>query len=773
MANCQQNISASEGVIKQCIVEENELDQVVYENKQLLSIAEKRNPIINFFKGTRPKFIRWAITYWNQKKMEKIGSRFEEEKRLRLLRDELEKLDSLFSEKFRSLPEGIKIEQIESVLKETEKALEETKAKIVDIDDRISGLNKGVLDNAKIIVSTLAKTFTDQVLMSRQFDIVAIDEASIASLPMLFYVCSLAKEKVLIFGDPKQLAPIKLARTIVAERWLKKDIFQEAEATEDSYDDPRIESLNNHYRMHKEIFKIVNNKFYQGKLHDRRPQIDREYDTYNNLIPKPEHRIVVIDTSKANACMSTEKVGPKSPPSRYNLYHIQILEKLLHDLIGDNYVEQEDIGIITPYRSQASFAREVLMSSGFKDIDLGTVHTFQGIEKEYVIFDLVEALGGRKISVLVNDKHEVYLGKHESENGALRLLTVAFSRPGEKLVIISHVKHMLSKLPKNSVIRKIMVDLVDHDAVVDGSQIVPYYVPVEKYPDAALFKEEELLEKEAAFNQRSFYPHLIRDLKNAKKGVIFISGYMSTHRIEKLMPHFTGLLSKGVNIKVFTKPPREQMTRQQELEQLHHRLKNMGIEIYQHYGTHEKVVAIDGHILYEGSLNVLSFNHGSNEMMIRSDSKRKLQKVFSVLANNHPRLEDYLIKIGYVVPEQPVDLTPERFQSILDAVRPKYRELPKNEQEAREYYTSMFTKLRWIIADDKRIPNFAVLFRETIKAMLNDPPKSVEQLLSLPEFTKNRTNIRGYEKTVLDILKEYRDVIGNGKRDPEASFDFL
>jgi hypothetical protein len=769
ITNCGKNISASRDVIKKYIQEEYELNQIISEKKQLLSIAEKRNTIINFFKGTRPKNLGLAIANLNSEKIQKINSRLTQESRLRLLSDELEKLNNSLSQKFRSLPEGIRIEQIGSALRETESTLDETKAKIADINDRISKLNEGVLNNAKVIVSTLAKTFTDPILVNMQFDVVAIDEASIAPLPMLFYVCSLAREKVLIFGDPKQLAPIKLADTPAAERWLKKDIFQEAEATKASPDDPRISSLDYHYRMHEEIFRIVNRSFYDGKLHDRRPQIDREYDKYNNLVPKQEFRVVIIDTSNANACMSTEKLGPKHW-SRYNLYHIQILEKILHDLVDGNCIEQKEIGIITPYRSQANFIREVLSeSSKFRGIDLGAVHSFQGVERKYVIFDLVEAPGGRKIGVLVNDKHEKYLGRTQSENTALRLLTVAFSRPMEKLLIISHNKHMLSNLPGNSVIRNIITDLINREAIIDGSALVPYYVPAYKYPDTALFSQEELLQEEAVFNQRSFYPYLIKDLTNAKKEVIFISGYMTTNRIERLMPYFTDLLSRGINIKIITKPPREQMSREQEIEELHRRLRNIGIEIYQHYGTHEKVVAIDSHILYAGSLNVLSFNHGSNEMMIRADSKSKLQKVFSVLAKNYPRLEDYLSKTDYAVQEQPVDLTPERFQKkILDDVRPKHREIPRNKQEAKQYYSSMFTKLRWVIADDKRIPIMAIFHNRTIETMLNEPPTTIEQLLSLPEFRKNRTNIRGYENIVLNILKEYRGIVSKDKKTQKA-----
>jgi len=144
ITNCEGSISLSKDTVKQHILEKNKLSQLIYENKQLLSIAEKRNPIINFFKRTRPKNIKLAITDLNYAKMEKTRSRIKEQKRLRLLSDELGKLNFSFSEKFGSLPKGIEIEQIESVLRETEKTLEETKAKTTDIDDRISTLNKGV-----------------------------------------------------------------------------------------------------------------------------------------------------------------------------------------------------------------------------------------------------------------------------------------------------------------------------------------------------------------------------------------------------------------------------------------------------------------------------------------------------------------------------------------------------------------------------------------------------------------------------------------------------
>lgn len=502
--NCKENIIESEDLIREYIQREEELNQIISEKNQLLSIAEQRNAIINFLRGTRPKNLKLEVANLKNRKMSELRNRLEEEKRLELLSAELQKVNALFLEATDMLPQGINIEEIENAFRKTESILEKTKTKIEDIDNSISKLNEEVLDNAKVTVSTLAKTFTDPILLNMQFDTVVIDEASIAPLPMVFYVCSLAKEKVLIFGDPNQLAPIKLADTDAAKKWLGRDIFQEASATKNKPHDLRTESLNNQYRMHDEIFNIVNHNFY-GDLYNRRPETDKDYHL---LIPMPNHRVVIIDTTKANACMSTEKIGPKRK-SRYNLYNVEVIEKVLHDLIESNCIERKDIGIITPYRSQASFIRDMLKESGFEEIEVGTVHTFQGREKRYIIFDLVEALSTRKIGILLNDKHELSLRKDQSENEAKRLLTVAFSRPQEKLLIISHNQRMLDNLPKGSVPREIIADLSKHGHIIDSPTLVPYYVPADEHPDIELFNGEELLGEEAVFNQKSFYPSLI------------------------------------------------------------------------------------------------------------------------------------------------------------------------------------------------------------------------------------------------------------------------
>jgi len=122
----------------------------------------------------------------------------------------------------------------------------------------------------------------------------------------------------------------------------------------------------------------------------------------------------------------------------------------------------------------------------------------------------------------------------------------------------------------------------------------------------------------------------------------------------------------------------------------------------------------------------------------------------------------------HIPPQETISLSPKEHRTVLERVRPKRKETPQTEHEAREYYSSVLRKLRWVIADDKRIPNFAVLYNKTIESMLDSPPSTLEELLSLPEFKRNRSNIKGYEPVILEILHEFMELITKLKKCHES-----
>ena len=73
-----------------------------------------------------------------------------------------------------------------------------------------------VLNDIRFQVSNLAKTVVDENLREQKFDNILIDEASMANLPYLLYLCTLAK-RIVFVGDPQQLSPIFLSSGKLAE----------------------------------------------------------------------------------------------------------------------------------------------------------------------------------------------------------------------------------------------------------------------------------------------------------------------------------------------------------------------------------------------------------------------------------------------------------------------------------------------------------------------------------------------------------------------------
>ena len=71
--------------------------------------------------------------------------------------------------------------------------------------------------------------------------------------------------------------------------------------------------------------------------------------------------------------------------------------------MGGQDVNQQDIGIVTPYKLQKQKIQEKLKKRGWNDIAVGTVETFQGQEKDVIIISTVR-------SVVYQHNHRVHIG---------------------------------------------------------------------------------------------------------------------------------------------------------------------------------------------------------------------------------------------------------------------------------------------------------------------------------------------------------------------------
>jgi phosphatidylserine/phosphatidylglycerophosphate/cardiolipin synthase-like enzyme len=254
---------------------------------------------------------------------------------------------------------------------------------------------------------------------------------------------------------------------------------------------------------------------------------------------------------------------------------------------------------------------------------------------------------------------------------------------------------------------------------------------------------------------RDFFSSFHRDLKEAKEKVIIFSAFVFPNAVSREAPYLQDLVRRGVKTLVFTKSERERFSQQAEVSALHGLLREIGVRLFPFEGTHHKIAIIDNRILYFGNLNILSWNGEAKELMSRSESPAEIAQLISVLVRENPKLRSILVDGADEAPadvmgqSQPIDLN-----DLIQKLRSKRKPVGSSKKQIEEYYRKMLKKLRWVIASDKRIPQFAVLYNDTIDSVLRTSLSSKQSLLALKEFQRNAKNIEGYENVVLEIAKE-------------------
>lgn len=139
--------------------------------------------------------------------------------------------------------------------------------------------------------------------------------------------------------------------------------------------------------------------------------------------------------------------------------------------------------------------------------------------------------------------------------------------------------------------------------------------------------------KSELYDEKSFYEALLCDLDSCEKEVIIESPYITASRMGQLYPVFEKLLTQGVKIHIITRDPidhEDEYMRHQATNEILYS-KELGIKITLLRGFHHrKLVFIDRTILWEGSLNALSYTR-SKEIMRRIESKELTKQMFDFL----------------------------------------------------------------------------------------------------------------------------------------------
>lgn len=239
------------------------------------------------------------------------------------------------------------------------------------------------------------------------FDMVILDEASQCSTAVSL-VPVIRGENLMLVGDPQQLNPVILLdpkdnlalkkRYAITDEYdyIANSIYKTFLAC-DTVSDEIL--LRYHYRCHKKIIDFNNRKYYNSKLEIRsssaalQPLVYKDIENndtdYKNTAPAEARQAVTF--------------AAKNP--------------------------EKKIGVITPFVNQKEYINTLAKAEGLGNLACGTVHAFQGDEKDVILFSLA-----------ITDK--THKTTYDWLKNNKELINVATSRAKDQLIVLSSSKNL-------------------------------------------------------------------------------------------------------------------------------------------------------------------------------------------------------------------------------------------------------------------------------------------------------------------------------------------
>lgn len=252
---------------------------------------------------------------------------------------------------------------------------------------------EAVLKEYPVILST---TFSSRNSLNADviYDYLIMDEASQVDIATGALALSCARN-VIIVGDTKQLPNV-----------VTEDMREQSQAVFDSFQIdkgyqftnsflqsildvmPNVAQtlLREHYRCHPKIINFCNQKFYRGEL-----------------------IIMTEDKGEEDVLGVVRTVPGNHVRDHYSQRQIDVIK---NEIILKYVTDRSETGIIAPYKNQVE-----ALEQEFSDIDVATVHKFQGKEKDAIIISTVDD----EITDFADDPY---------------LINVAVSRAKKKLLLV-------------------------------------------------------------------------------------------------------------------------------------------------------------------------------------------------------------------------------------------------------------------------------------------------------------------------------------------------
>jgi len=135
----------------------------------------------------------------------------------------------------------------------------------------------------------------------------------------------------------------------------------------------------------------------------------------------------------------------------------------------------------------------------------------------------------------------------------------------------------------------------------------------------------------STFNEKEFWAQFSRDIASARWQVIIQSPFIGSRRMDDLASSLNALLQRNVTVCLFVQEPNSRLDlaanyKMKELDMHVQVLRSLGAHITVKKDIHAKFAIIDGEILWQGSLNILS-HVNTKEHMLRAQDKHQVKEI--------------------------------------------------------------------------------------------------------------------------------------------------
>ncbi|UTR14543.1 AAA domain-containing protein [Salipaludibacillus sp. LMS25] len=304
-----------------------------------------------------------------------------------------------------------------------------------------------------VVTTTLhsfhTKTFP---MIPKLFDQVLVDESG-QILPHYVIGPLFRANQAVVVGDVFQLEPIRLQSDHLIDKYQSID--------ERMHEMVCIEtnSVQSYSDVRSDIYEQIGKDKVGVILEEHRRCEDSIVQFSNQFVYNNKLKIVERDNHDKpfGRNLVTFDVRGKQRSDNVNELEASMCERIIEHLRGTG-ISNENIAIITPYKNQVMHLKNKL-----KNIDIGTVHTFQGQEKKVILFS----------SVIQADDKSNFVGSKPN------MLNVALTRAKSQLIWVgnfgaaqrsnNYLKHAAKILQERGIIYSIYDMSLNQN--IEGAQI--------------------------------------------------------------------------------------------------------------------------------------------------------------------------------------------------------------------------------------------------------------------------------------------------------------